>query len=81
MAATIEAGYTHYVNIEEGFTAERPLGLYRAPGGALTSIEALGHNGEWHYSADLMVNAVRGDADLTEVSRETAEIALRNLTS
>jgi len=81
MAARIEAGYTYYVRIEEGYTVERPLGLFRAPGGSLSSIEALRHNGEWHYSGNLMVNVMMGETDIEEVSRETAAIALKNLTS
>jgi hypothetical protein len=79
MTARIEAGYSYYVRIEEGFTEERPLGLYRVPEGDLMEIEALGHNGAWHYSGALMVNVMTGEVDITEVSRETAEIALKNL--
>ena len=80
MTARIETGYSYYVRIEEGYTPERPLGLFRAPGGDLLAIEALGHGGEWHYSGDLMVKVISRETDIEEISRETAEVALKNLT-
>ena len=79
MTARIEEGYSHYVRVEPGFTPERPLGLFRAPNGDLMEIEALRHDGEWHYSGNLMVNVMTREVDIEEIPRETAKIALKNL--
>ena len=79
MEAKIEDGYTHYVRLEPGYTIEKPLGLFRAVGGDILEIEALRHDGEWHYSGELMVNVLKKEFDIEEISKETAEIALKNL--
>jgi hypothetical protein len=71
--------YVYYVTTEEGYPKEKPLGVFRAPGGKLLEIEAFRRDLKWHYSGDLMVNVMIGEIDIEEVTREEAQIAINNI--
>ena len=75
-----EDTYTYYAVISmPDYPPEKPLGIFRAPGGKITELEVLRRDGRWHYSPEQMVRMLKGESDAEEITADTAAKAIEHI--
>ena len=72
--------YIYYAVVPDGFTKEKPAGVWRAPKDNRLYLEALNRAGEWQFSLEVVKAFMTGDTlDVEEVSQEEGEKAVEHL--